>query len=101
MKQKHPHSKVADLDVLLPGIPEKIHPIKTHSIDAGSVKKAILKTKGVTRPSALDAAGWKRILTSRSGVIKKKLSQWRGQHRVILQQLQYTQSPLYHSYSCY
>ena len=71
MKQKHPHSKVADPEVLLPDIPEKIHPIKTHSMDAGSVKKAILKTKGVTRPSALDAAGWKRILTSRSEVIKK------------------------------
>ena len=29
-----------------------------------------------------------------------KFNQWRGQHRVILQQLQYTQSPLYHSDSC-
>ena len=45
MKQKHPHSKVADPEVLLPDIPEKIHPIKTHSMDAGSSKKAILKTK--------------------------------------------------------
>ena len=35
-----------------------------HAIDAESVKKAILKTKGAAGPSGLDADGWKRILTS-------------------------------------
>ena len=27
-KQKHPHDKDADPEVLLPGIPEEMHPIK-------------------------------------------------------------------------
>ena len=44
MKQKRPHGKVADPEVLLPDVAEKIHPIKFHSIDIESVKKAILKT---------------------------------------------------------
>ena len=42
IKQKHAHGKDAHLKVLLPDIPEEIHPIKFHPIDAESVKKAIL-----------------------------------------------------------
>ena len=64
IKQNHPHGKDVHSEVLLPDIPEEIHPIKFHSIDAESVKKAILKTKGTAGPSGLDADGWKRILTS-------------------------------------
>ena len=64
IKQKYPHGKDAHLEVLLPDIPEEIHPIKFHSIDAESVKKAILKTKGAAGSSGLDADGWKRILIS-------------------------------------
>ena len=30
MKQKYPHGKAADPDVLLPDIPQEIHPIKFH-----------------------------------------------------------------------
>ena len=54
MNEKHPHSKDADPEFLLL---EKVHPIKFHSIDAESVKKAILKTKGAAVPSALDTDG--------------------------------------------
>ena len=54
MNEKHPHSKDADPEFLLS---EKVHPIKLHSIDAESVKKAILKTKGAAVPSALDTDG--------------------------------------------
>ena len=61
IKQKHPHGKDADPEVLLP---EEIHPIKFHSIDAERVKKAILKTKGAAGSSGLDADDWKMILTS-------------------------------------
>ena len=64
MKQKHLHGKVADPEVFLPDILEEIHPIKFHSIDAESVKNAILKTKGAAGPSGLDANGWIRILIS-------------------------------------
>ena len=64
IKQEPPHGKDAYPELLLPVIPEEIHPIKFHSIGAESVKKAILKTKGAAGPSGLDADGWKRILTS-------------------------------------
>ena len=49
---------------MLPDILEEIDPIKFHSLDAESVKKVILETKGAAGPSGLDADGWKRILTS-------------------------------------
>ena len=64
INHKHLHGKDTDTEVLLPDIPEEIHPIKFHCILAESVKKAILKTKGATGPFGLDADGWKRILTS-------------------------------------
>ena len=48
MKQKHPHGKVTDPEVLLPDIPEEIHTIEFHSIDAESIKRITIKTKGAT-----------------------------------------------------
>ena len=42
MKQKHPRGKDEDTEVLLPGIPEEMHPFKFYLIDAESVKKAVL-----------------------------------------------------------
>ena len=64
IKQKHPHVKGADPEVLLPDIPEEIDPVKFHLIDTKSVKKAIFKTRGATGPSDIDTDGWKRTLTS-------------------------------------
>ena len=64
IKQKQPHGKDVHPEVLLPDIPEEIQPIKFHLIDAESVKKAILKTKGAAGPFGIHADGWKRILTS-------------------------------------
>ena len=64
IKQEHSHGKDAHPEVLLRDIPEEIRPMKFYSIDAESVKKAVLKTKSVAGPSGLDADGWKRILTS-------------------------------------
>ena len=64
LKQKHPHGKNGDPEVLLSDILEEFHPSKFHLINVESVKKAMLKTKGTTRPSGLDAYGWNRILTS-------------------------------------
>ena len=63
-RKKHGHGKDADPEVLLPDIPEEIHPIKFHLIGAENVKKAILKIKGEAGPSGHDADGWKRFLTS-------------------------------------
>ena len=45
MKQKHPHGKDGVPELLLPDLPEEIHPIKFHSLNAESVKKAILKVQ--------------------------------------------------------
>ena len=50
---------------MLPDVPEKIHPIKFHSIDTESVKNAIVKTNVAIGPSTLDASGWKKTLTSK------------------------------------
>lgn len=49
---------------LLPDKPEEVHPIKFASFDAGSIRKATLKTRGVAGPSGLDAEGWMRLSTS-------------------------------------
>ena len=54
IKQKHPHGKETDPEILLPDIQEEIHPIKSHSVDAESVKKAILITKVAVGSSGLD-----------------------------------------------
>ena len=64
LKQKHPHGKYGDPEVLLSDILEEFHPTKFHLINAESVKKAMVKTKSTTGPSGLDEYGWKRILTS-------------------------------------
>ena len=64
LKQRHPLGKGADPQILLPDIPEEVHPIKSYWVDTETVKKAILKAKGAARPSGLDADGLKRILTS-------------------------------------
>ena len=64
IKEKHPHGKEAHPELLLPDIPEEIHPVKFNWTDAENVKKAILKTKGAAGPSCLDADGSKRILIS-------------------------------------
>ena len=63
LKQKHPQRRDADPEIMLPGKPEEIHPIKFHSINAENVRKAALKKMGGAGPSGLDADGWKRIFT--------------------------------------
>ena len=46
LKQKHPPKCNADPEVLLPEKPKEVHPIKFASIDAESVRKTRLKTRG-------------------------------------------------------
>ena len=46
LKQKHPPKCNADPEVLLPKKPKEVHPIKFVSIDAESVRKTRLKTRG-------------------------------------------------------
>ena len=59
LKEKHPESKDASVDILLTDIPQRVHPIKFAGIDEEMVRKA-----GGSGPSAMDADGWRRILCS-------------------------------------
>ena len=65
LRQKHPKASPATEGVLLTDDIQKIHPIKFENLTEESVKKAALKTKGGSGPSAMDAEGWRRILTSK------------------------------------
>ena len=65
LRQKHPKASPATESVLLTDDTEKVHPIKFENITGESVRKAALKTKGGSGPSAMDAEGWRRILTSK------------------------------------
>ena len=63
MKEKHPESKNASIDILLTDISQRVHPIKFAGINEEMVRKAAIKTKG-SGPSAMDADGWRRVLCS-------------------------------------
>ena len=65
LKQKHPEPAASTEEVLLPDKPETAHEIKYENINAESVRKAALKTRGGSGPSGMDADGWRRILTSK------------------------------------
>ena len=64
LKEKHPKSKNANNDVLLTSVPQDVHPIMFAGIDEEMIRKAAIKTKGGSGPSAMDANGWRRILCS-------------------------------------
>ena len=56
-----------DRPLMLPDIPEEIHPVKLDVIDAELVRKAAIKTRGGSGPSGLAADdGWRRIILSRN-----------------------------------
>ena len=64
MKEKHPESRDASIDILLTDISQRVHRIKFAGINDEIVRKAVIKTKGGSGPSAMDADGWRRILCS-------------------------------------
>ena len=55
LKEKHPKSKNANNDVLLTGVPQDVHPIIFAGINEEIIRKAAIKTKGGSGPSAMDA----------------------------------------------
>ena len=65
LRQKHPKASPATESVLLTDHTEKVHPIKFENITEESVRKAGLKTKVRSGPSAMDAERWRRILASK------------------------------------
>ena len=66
LRQKHPEARNADEDILLPDIPEKIHPIRYEDLTPELIRESSMRTKGGAGPSGLDGDGWKRIMTSNS-----------------------------------
>ena len=64
LKEKHPESKDASIEILLTDVSQRVHPIKFAGIDEEMARKAAIKTKGGSGPSAMDADGWRRILCS-------------------------------------
>ena len=55
LKEKHPKSKNANNDVLLTGVPQDVHPIIFAGINEEIIRKAAIKTKVGSGPSAMDA----------------------------------------------
>ena len=62
--RKHPKASPTTESILLTDDIEKVHPIKFENLRGESVRKAALKTKGGCGSLAMDAEGWRRILTS-------------------------------------
>ena len=55
--QKHLDSKTASQDILLNGLLQNIHPIKSQSIGEEVIRKTVIRTKGGSGPSGMDANG--------------------------------------------
>ena len=60
LKQKHPTGEQISLDLLL------VHYATFNNLDADTIQKAALGTKGVEGPSHLDAENWRRIPVSKN-----------------------------------
>ena len=65
-KLKEKHRKKNRNNVLLTGVPQDVHTIMFAGIDEEMIKKAAIKTKGGSGPSAMDADWWRRVLYSNS-----------------------------------
>ena len=66
LRLKHPDPKDAHESVMLSDVPERMHPVKFEVIDTEMIRKAAMKTRGVSGPSGLNTDGWKRILLSKN-----------------------------------
>ena len=64
--QKHPKSKEADEEILLPDTTPEPLPVVFEEIDASKVYRAAMQLEGSGGPSLLDAEGWKHMLCSKS-----------------------------------
>ena len=64
---KHPISQPAYNSCIISSDPQDPHPIIFDSLDADTIRSAVLKTKGAVRPSGLDAYGWRRLCTCFKG----------------------------------
>ena len=65
LRKKLPESREAPPELLIKGPVRKIHSVVDYDIDESLILKASMLTKGGSRPSGLDADGWRRMLSSR------------------------------------
>lgn len=62
--EKHPPRMPVDIDSITHEKPlSQFHPVIYDQLDANSIRKAALKTKGAAGPSGLDAYCWRRLCT--------------------------------------
>ena len=74
LKRKHPEANQSDPLVLMDGQMPFVDPAMFHNITDSAILKSALRTKGPSRPSGLDADGWRRILASKNlGSVGKDL----------------------------
>ena len=58
----HPQKNCASKNVLINGPIEKVHPVRSESINGELIRSATIKTKKGSGPSGMDADGCRRIL---------------------------------------
>ena len=66
LRLKHPDPKDPHESVMLLDVLERMHPVKFEVIDAEMIRKAVMKTRGGSGPSCLDADSSERILLSKN-----------------------------------
>ena len=67
LKEKHPTPREVNADALLSKssvVANSTHPVIFESITGDMVRSVALQTQGSAGPSGVDAAGWRRLLTS-------------------------------------
>ena len=71
LRKKLPESREAPPELLIKGPVRKIHSLVDYDIDESLILKASMLTKGGSRPSGLDADGWRSVIFKRiSNIIK-------------------------------
>ena len=66
--QKYPKVKKASQDILLNAPFQNIHSVKFQSINEEMTRKTVIRTKGDSGPSGMDAGAWRVILSSKNFV---------------------------------
>ena len=64
LREKHPSPREVNGEALLTGNVTSVHPVLFESITGDAICAAALRTQGAAGPSGVDAAGWRRLLTS-------------------------------------
>ena len=67
LKEKHPAPVDAQPDILLPGGPDPPEPVLYDKITPAMIRRLASRLSGAARPSALDSAAWRRMMTSYDG----------------------------------